>query len=533
MVSQPEPLAKATPAPDSPRSPVDGSQRGTSPQSKVTADSSSELTVKEDHEVTEDLVMGNDDLSLQQEEGVNKAPEVDSETLASVTTTTQPDGIDDSSNESPVVGDSTTNQELEMENAPPLRRQSRDSTTLAPILTLFPRTPKRVNDQDDELDEEILTMIREESTRGQASTVPHPSTPSRPDISHSPATSSSTIEAFTMCNNNNNMGEGTASAPKRPHSPTSELDSDLDELVDRMAATVTTDLQRDFVFAQVTAYVTETCQHVLELYGRRLGCKEAFHIAFSPDVAGLRQQVMRPWATLEEIADATEAAVIEAWTQRCQRVITKYRVEMHRKPDDEVRRKAHRGKHEILANAAQVKDTAPPDPLQPRTPSRLFAVPGTPDSKKRRAPSEVEALRASVADLDLNRNRVANNNNNDDARAPPRTPASRKRQRRGLPLPKGYATPRGRRSGLRTVTPTRVARGAFTPTRLPTMTTTVQSPGAYEVVGHIGPYPVMSSSPTNPGFAADAPAEDEDEDGDEDEDMDMDCDGDDVFAARD
>ncbi|KAI1212648.1 uncharacterized protein F4807DRAFT_343892 [Annulohypoxylon truncatum] len=619
--------------PDSLVNPVDESQPDhvmTSPP--IDADSSSELPVMEDDNTVNEVSMERNDPSLNNDVG-------DDETPASIMSTPQPNMNTDNSNDLQVVGDSATNQELQMEDTAPLRKAYHDGTFLARVSTYSPEPPKHADDHDDNMDVDSSTTPKKESTGGHdAASQDEPENHQTPTlfldvVQPSPAasrcshtTTSSTIEASTLCNPS--LGEGRASAPKRRWS------SSVDELADQMDASIPSDPQREFVFANMVEKLQAAWRRVLERCGMRLGWREAFTTAFEPDVAAIREKAMRPWAPLAEIADATEEAMLEQWRHRCRRVIDRYQMDMRRDLVAEAREQARRVGDQVLAAAAaaaaaQIRGSSSSSgPRSPHTPKRL-RIPSTPGSrshlfdlpppfpnlpssasaaasasgssstrrfprtlpgakseakKKRPAPLDVDALRSRVAGLDLNRANNDNDNNGNDngsgtgTGTDPRTPTSAKRfktsganvsvPRRPLALPKGLTTPARRRFGVRErervpATPTRSSRRARTPAPRVLggeedmdgdMDVDVSTPVRRQVVGHIGPYPVVQpeAQEDREGFAAVAAAADGDDDGndadvsaegeeeeeegevgeEENEDEDMEDGDDDVFTSH-
>ncbi|KAI1460245.1 hypothetical protein F4805DRAFT_455186 [Annulohypoxylon moriforme] len=503
MKSQNEP--SATQAPYAHMNPIDGSQHDhamTSPS--IQADGFGEPRTMYVDSTDREMAMEENNSPLHNDIS-NRAP-------APVTTTCQSDSTVNNSNNLPVTSDYITYQEIEMGDVAPFRRESCANTSIASVLGPLPELPKHVDVRDHSMQVDSYIAAQEEIAGN------HPTTSQV--LQHSNYITHSTVtSASTFCNPN--IGEGTVSAPKRRWSP-----SLVDELTDQMDASVPTDPQRDFVFSNMIDNLTQSWRNVLELYGMRLGYREAFHTNFVPDINAIQEKSMRRWAPLDEIADAIESAMLDQWAHCCRRVARKYQLDMRRDLVSEARATARKIKDQVLADAAQIRFLPPSEPNSPQAPMRLripsvpasqphlFALPLrlpiTPGTKKRPAPLDVEALRSDIAGLDLN---GTNSNSNKKGLDTPRTPASAKRfkaspldvtiPRRPLALPKGMTTPGRGRTGARLAvppTPTRCSRRAQTPTpqmldededRDVDMETSV----GYEIVGHIGPYPVREPQP--------------------------------------
>ncbi|KAI0883971.1 uncharacterized protein GGS22DRAFT_28216 [Annulohypoxylon maeteangense] len=570
---EPQQESLANQAPDSHVNLVDGSQQDhvmTSP--RIEAFSSNELPDMED-----------DTTGIESHNYVG-----DGETPAPVIMTSQPCATANSS-DLPAVSNYTINEEIEMEDAAPLRKTSHNSTSLAPILPRFSNPPEHDDSHGDKMDlDSYIAAQKDCDNTGSYPTTPRHQpksfrtptlsrvlTPRQVERHGGHVTTSTVTQASTFCNPS--IGEGIPSAPKRRWSP-----SLLDDLADQLDASVPTDIQREYVFSNLIDKLTRAWRDVLELYGMRLGLTEAFNTPFVPDVDTIRENAMRWWAPLDEIADATESELLEQWQHRCRRVIRRYQTDMRRDLVAEARAKARGIRDQVLASAALIRDQPTSNPDSPRTPARLripstpasrshmfalpLSLPNTPDSKKRPAPLDVDALRSHIEGLSLGGVRANDGNGFDN----PRTPTSTKRFKRNgldasvsrepLALPKGLTTPARRRVGFREIpplTPTRPWRRARVPTprAVDEGEEDVDMEGEAEgqVVGHIGPYPVMeppsqvevedeAEAGTDSGAEADVSGEGDDEeeeeggdeeesvdgDGDEDEDME---DGDDVFTS--
>ncbi|KAI1403172.1 hypothetical protein F4819DRAFT_506846 [Hypoxylon fuscum] len=283
------------------------------------------------------------------------------------------------------------------------------------------------------------------------------------------------------------------------------------------------ELQRECVFRNVVEGLREAWEEVLELCGMRLGCREAFHICYVPDVDHIRQAAMRPEATFRDIADAVELAMLEKWRERCRRIIVKYRQEMRRSLVNEAQRAAVVVKEKVLADAVNGKPdwhlpteppTTTPSTPTPSTPTPSTPTPSTPTPKtpnsKQKASKQVSELGNKVAKLN-----IEDDEDDSDLTLPmtPRTPRTPGKHLRvsyePLYLPKGNTTPRRRQNGLLQEIPPRALRRriAQTPAAAPAPT-----PDTHDVVGFIGPYAVVTNTDPDKSAAEETSAMDVDDD---------------------
>ncbi|KAI0109385.1 hypothetical protein F4776DRAFT_396480 [Hypoxylon sp. NC0597] len=373
-----------------------------------------------------------------------------------------------------------------------------------------PTTPMK------ETTEEIPTTPQKESSNP----TPILQTPSRPDVAFHHVTTTSTEVASTLCQDN--LGEGTPTAPKRSLSVTPP------RLPESLSPGVSA-VRRDHVFFNVFQGIKDAWQHVLERCGMRLGSRAAFNTRFEPDIDEIRQEVMRPTATLQEIADVTELVMLRRWREQCRRFIIQYRLDMRRDLVDEAIREARGVKEKVIEDATQrTTTTATPlqAPVSPHTPStsrtplshlhspippppspsdRRTLTPRAPGSSNRLSPSEVESLRPRIAGLDLE----DRTSRYDDPLA---TPPTRRRRLNTPEEPQTRrrpdTTPRRRLDRPRTRGFRRLA-----PTPVPHYP--LPNPFAPQVVGHIGRYPVTTppvATPPDRPAAEDTPDENMSED---------------------
>ncbi|KAI1378933.1 hypothetical protein F4677DRAFT_442662 [Hypoxylon crocopeplum] len=211
---------------------------------------------------------------------------------------------------------------------------------------------------------------------------PVAATPSQPATTVQDNSEVSTVEASTMCRD-----ELEAEIPttlKRARSPSPEPPTNPHD-----ASKALFIFQQEYVFLNMVETLKNSLKGSLERCGMRLGAKAAFHINFEPDVNHIRSEAMRPTATLHEIADAVELAMLTPWTDRCSRLITKYRLEMRKDLVVEARKAALKVKEKVLAKAEFV---GPGDPLLPPSPptfarARPHLIPQSPRHPRTPSPS--------------------------------------------------------------------------------------------------------------------------------------------------
>ncbi|OTA95400.1 hypothetical protein M434DRAFT_9820 [Hypoxylon sp. CO27-5] len=349
-------------------------------------------------------------------------------------------------------------------------------------------------------------------------------TPSQPDVAFHHVTTTSTEAASTLCQDN--LGEGTPTAPKRPLSPTPppQLPGNLSP--GALA------VRRDHVFFNVFQGLKDAWQHVIELCGRRLGSRAAFCTRFEPDIDQIRQEVMRPTATLQEIVDATELAMMRRWREQCRRFIIQYRLDMRRNLVEEAKRSAQVVKEKVLLDATQLTTTtttpphvpeSPHPPSTSRTPlshlpsttpprpspsDRRILTPRASGNNNRGPPPSVESLRPRIERLDIE----DRNNRFNDPFATPRPPRRIRLNspERSRSRPRPSTTPRRPRRGRRTPGFRRLVQTPNPTSRVP-----LPNPFASQLVGHIGRHPVTTPpAPTPPSRpdAEDTPDENMSED---------------------
>ncbi|KAI1771686.1 hypothetical protein F4818DRAFT_445016 [Hypoxylon cercidicola] len=233
--------------------------------------------------------------------------------------------------------------------------------------------------------------------------------------------------------------------------------------------------QREYVLVHVIEKLKDGWQDVLFKCGWRLGSPRAVGTRYEPKVDAIRDAALRPSATLPQVADAVEKAMLVQWARCCKRTIFEYKRDFRRDLVDEARQKARAVKQKVLADAMTAR---PPPPPPTPTP--------TPSTRKRIASTEADVLKTQerVAQLSIR-------GGDDDAYGyrygygyalPPTPTASGKKKQRV-----------GARNGARTGSPARQPQ----PQTRRRQVWAPAPPRAPGVVGHIGPYEV--TSPHSPG----------------------------------
>ncbi|KAI0011329.1 hypothetical protein F4779DRAFT_574383, partial [Xylariaceae sp. FL0662B] len=242
--------------------------------------------------------------------------------------------------------------------------------------------------------------------------------------------------------------------------------------------------QQEYVIQHMFTGLKVAWREIIERRSMILGSPASFNTRFEPDITDIRDKAIQSSATLRDIADATESAMLELWKESCKRVIRKYSIEMRQDIVREAKNKAEAVRERVVARAT--------DPE--------FQIPLTQEE------DDVEALRPTIEKLTLEEN---------IPKTPPRTPRNNLRATNLSPLPKGLTSPRLRYS-MRTqppTTPTIATAMRLTPIKREASTSNgynkmehnkrhrVISPvkDGYEVVGHIGRYPVLSPTKSTRG----------------------------------
>ncbi|KAI0838039.1 hypothetical protein F5Y06DRAFT_304096 [Hypoxylon sp. FL0890] len=405
-----------------------------------------------------------------------------------------------------VAKDATTPQKKPAgENSPPPQENPNNHDALAPTSPTPQQEIMLAKSSSDlsvagppatplkEITEESSSALQKEHKCNHTPT-PIPATPTQSEVISHHVTTVSTTATSTLCQGK--LGEGTPSAPKRPHSPspppptpTPTSDSADPEVLA---------LRRDYVFVHTFHGLKGAWQEVLELCGMRIGSRPAFHIRFEPDIDHIKQEVMQQAATLQEIADITELVLLGKWKEACRRIIIQYRLDMRRDMVSEALHAAQSVKDKVLARAAKVTADHPhPTPSPPRTPSqplpRHILFPRTPGRNYRAAHPEVETLRPRIARLDIEDRYL------DIHYHPYATPSPARRRRLDVSeephdLPRALSTGRRPRYGRNFRGTPGFRRLARTP--VPRMAT--PSPAGSQVVGRIGPYQVTTPTASRP-----------------------------------
>ncbi|KAI0894077.1 hypothetical protein F4806DRAFT_130114 [Annulohypoxylon nitens] len=514
MDSQREPYDTCVPI--SQAIPVDESQQDQAMTSPPTEDNSSELSTAMDYNTDNRMMEGNRLLTPNEAGGDN--------TSVPAMSSPQAIGTFDGSSDLRAMGNSTIGQDIEMEGTAPNRQATPDNP--APILTLASQSPRHASGNDNEMDVDSSTASQKESTGG------HPTTPqgeaeriltlvlrTRPQPPTTRTTTKS-IEVINICHNFSPVGIVTMLKSKRPWDP-----PDMDDLADRIDASMPTDAQRTFVFKQMAERLMKAWQEVLERCGMRLGSKEAMTLVFTPDLDAIAPKAMRRWP-LDRVAEVVETELLEQWATQCHRVIDRYTIEMYgRSMVAEAQNAVPEIRDRVLEEAERVSDPSEP-PKTPHTPrplripsspvlrDGLFHFPATPpirptafptlrlvkltpQDNKRRVVEDVDALRSRIAGLDISRK-----DNRDGDEEGMHTPFSEVRCVIHSPrytvssgLPKAHSTSYRGRLGLSdrggSATPTRPSGTGRPMRRVLGEDEDIDMGVASEARRQIGPYPVM------------------------------------------
>ncbi|KAI1445679.1 hypothetical protein F5Y02DRAFT_124582 [Annulohypoxylon stygium] len=519
MDSQREPYD--TCVPNSQAIPVDESQQDQAMTSPPTDDNSSELSTAMDNNADNRMMEGNRFLTP------NKAGGDD--TSVPAMSSPQAIGTFDGSSDLRAMGNSTIRQDIEMEGTAPNRQATPDN--LAPILTLTSQSPKHTSGNDNEMDVDSSTASQKESTGG------HPTTSqgeaeriltlvlrTRPQPPTTRTTTKS-IEVINICHNFSPVGTVTMLKSKRPWDP-----PDMDDLADRIDASMPTDAQRTFVFKQMAERLMKAWQEVLERCGMRLGSKEAMTLVFKPDLDAIAPKAMRRWP-LDRVAEVVESELLEQWATQCHRIIARYSIEMYgRSMVAEAQQTVPEIRDRVLEEAERVTDPSEP-PATPHTPrplripsspvlrDGLFHFPATPpirptafptlrlakvtpQDNKRRVVEDMDTLRSQIAGLDINRKDNRDGEEEREEEDGMHTPFSEVRyimhSPRGIVssgLPRALSTSYQGRLGMwdrgRNVTPTRSSRTGRPTRRVLGEDGDVDMGVGSEARRQIEPYPVM------------------------------------------
>ncbi|KAI2619667.1 hypothetical protein GGR54DRAFT_123555 [Hypoxylon sp. NC1633] len=180
---------------------------------------------------------------------------------------------------------------------------------------------------------------------------PTPATPRQPTIAVDTDKTPKTAKASTA-HGKEAAGTGTVSVTprKRPRSPTPPTGgrSTISEALRT--------LQRDYVLLSMTENLKKAWQDVVERCGMRLGSREAFNTRFEPDTDQVRDAALAlpPNATLDHVADAVEAVMLDQWKITCKNTITRYRRDFRRSLVAEAQDQARAVRQHVLANARNV-----------------------------------------------------------------------------------------------------------------------------------------------------------------------------------
>ncbi|KAI6089315.1 hypothetical protein F4821DRAFT_231715 [Hypoxylon rubiginosum] len=279
--------------------------------------------------------------------------------------------------------------------------------------------------------------------------------------------------------------------------------------------------QREFVFTNLIDKLKNTWRLVLLKCAWRLGSHRAVNTHFEPDINIIRCAAMRPLATLQEIADVVELAMVAQWARCCRHTISAYRRDFRADLVRDALLKAQPVKQKVLADAMlllhpaaggplfpmagkkRVASTAPDD-LQAQTTRSTSPCP-SPDlhpatprkSNMRDASTQADVLQTQEELAQLN---IHDPNDDDDKRfegytASPTSASSKssfKRLRKPTRIPPNYRyQSKSSQSRARAESPAKRQRVQSRPRRAPAPS---PKPSRLrpEVVGHIGPYAVTS-----------------------------------------
>ncbi|KAI1081779.1 hypothetical protein F5B20DRAFT_535351 [Whalleya microplaca] len=87
-------------------------------------------------------------------------------------------------------------------------------------------------------------------------------------------------------------------------------------------------LRQDYVIQHMFTGLKVAWREIIERRAMILGSPAAFNTRFEPNIGHIRDKAMLPSATLQDIANATESAMIELWKESCKRVIKQYSLAM-------------------------------------------------------------------------------------------------------------------------------------------------------------------------------------------------------------
>ncbi|CAJ2505736.1 Uu.00g131300.m01.CDS01 [Anthostomella pinea] len=147
------------------------------------------------------------------------------------------------------------------------------------------------------------------------------------------------------------------------------------------------ELQQDFVVQNMFTGLKRKWRDLIEQRSMILGSSRAFHTRFEPNFGTIRDKSMEPAATLHDrsvtrsdnefglvrhltvatlgqLADATQAVLLESWSVRCEHVINQYQRDMRRDLVREALNRCQSVKDKVVAQAIELKPDAHLDAME-------------------------------------------------------------------------------------------------------------------------------------------------------------------------